>query len=185
MKRKPPTVEITGATPQLPTNVEMAADELDDCLSPKRLAFITEFLIDHNGRQAAIRAGYSEATAQEQSSRLLSNVKVRAVLDRRMAAAADAAQVNAELVISELYQVAMCDPRDLMSVHRGACRFCWGLDHDRQWTQGEYRDAWHEARAADPTPPRRQCAEAWATTSRGSRTLNAPSAGAWESSASP
>ena len=40
-------------------------------------AFVQEYLIDRNGRAAAVRAGYSPKTAQEQSSRLLSIVKVK------------------------------------------------------------------------------------------------------------
>ena len=45
-------------------------------LTPKQQRFVDEYLIDLNATQAAIRAGYSEKTAQEQSSRLLSNVIV-------------------------------------------------------------------------------------------------------------
>ena len=43
-------------------------------LSEQRQRFVDEYLIDLNGTQAAIRAGYSVKTAQEQASRLLSNV---------------------------------------------------------------------------------------------------------------
>ena len=45
-------------------------------LTPKQQRFVDEYLIDLNATQAAIRAGYSEKTAQEQSSRMLSNVIV-------------------------------------------------------------------------------------------------------------
>ena len=38
--------------------------------------FCEEYVIDSNATQAAIRAGYSEKTAQPASSRLLSNVMV-------------------------------------------------------------------------------------------------------------
>jgi len=50
-------------------------------LSPKQKAFVREYLIDGNGTQAAIRAGYSKKTAQEQSSRLLSKVIVKEALE--------------------------------------------------------------------------------------------------------
>lgn len=51
-------------------------------LTAKQERFVSEYLIDLNTTHAAIRAGYSEKTAQEQSSRLLSNVMVRqAVFD--------------------------------------------------------------------------------------------------------
>jgi phage terminase small subunit len=54
--------------------------------------FIREYLADpeRNGKQAAIRAGYSPRTAESQASRLLRSVKVRAVLDRADAKAAAA-----------------------------------------------------------------------------------------------
>ena len=45
-------------------------------LTPKQEAFVQEYLIDLNATQAAIRAGYSEKTANEQGSRLLANVKI-------------------------------------------------------------------------------------------------------------
>lgn len=51
-------------------------------LSPKRRAFVTEYIKDHNATQAAIRAGYSEKTAQEQSSHLLSLVMVREAVEK-------------------------------------------------------------------------------------------------------
>lgn len=50
-------------------------------LTPKQQRFCEEYLIDLNATQAAIRAGYSEKTAQEQASRLLSNVMVQAAID--------------------------------------------------------------------------------------------------------
>lgn len=46
-------------------------------LTPMQQRFVQEYLLDLNAKQAAIRAGYSKRTAQEQSSRLLSNVKVQ------------------------------------------------------------------------------------------------------------
>lgn len=45
-------------------------------LSAKQEQFCREYLLDLNATQAAIRAGYSPKTAQEQASRLLSNVIV-------------------------------------------------------------------------------------------------------------
>lgn len=53
-------------------------------LTAKQKRFCDEYLIDLNATQAAIRAGYSEKTAQEQSSRLLSNVMVQEYIKGRM-----------------------------------------------------------------------------------------------------
>jgi phage terminase small subunit len=44
-------------------------------LTPKQQRFVAEYLVDLNGKQAAIRTGYSAKTAEQQASRLLSNVR--------------------------------------------------------------------------------------------------------------
>ena len=51
-------------------------------LTDKRRAFVREYVTDWNATQAAKRAGYSEKTAQQQGSRLLTNVVIaKAVRD--------------------------------------------------------------------------------------------------------
>jgi phage terminase small subunit len=54
-------------------------------LNEKQQRFADEYLIDLNATQAAIRSGYSEKTAKQQGSRLLSNVDIKAYIDARMA----------------------------------------------------------------------------------------------------
>ena len=57
----------------------------------RRQAFVQAYIANgHNAKKAAIAAGYSEATAQEQGSRLLSNVMVQGML-------ADVARHTAEI----------------------------------------------------------------------------------------
>jgi hypothetical protein len=45
-------------------------------LTPRQSRFVDEYLVDLNATQAAIRAGYSARTANEQGPRLLVNVGV-------------------------------------------------------------------------------------------------------------
>lgn len=54
-------------------------------LTIKQQRFADEYLIDLNATQAAIRAGYSKKTANEQGARLLVNVSVKKYIDTRMA----------------------------------------------------------------------------------------------------
>lgn len=49
-------------------------------LNPKQLAFCLEWLKDRNATQAAIRAGYSVATAKQTGTRLLSHASVKKVI---------------------------------------------------------------------------------------------------------
>lgn len=53
-------------------------------ITPKQAKFIQEYLIDLNAKQAAIRAGYSEKTAEQQGSRLLSNVKIQSYIKKKL-----------------------------------------------------------------------------------------------------
>lgn len=87
----------------------VAADEL----SEKRKRFVQEYLIDLNGTQAAIRAGYARSGAHTEACRLLTDPKVKAMIEegqRKMAAKADVTQ---EYVISELKEIiTRCMDRD-------------------------------------------------------------------------
>ena len=49
-------------------------------MTPKQERFVQEYLIDMNATQAAIRAGYSAHTAEQQGCRLCSNAKVAAAI---------------------------------------------------------------------------------------------------------
>lgn len=51
-------------------------------LSAKEKKFCQEYSVDQNGTQAAIRAGYSAKTANEQAARMLAKVNIKAELKR-------------------------------------------------------------------------------------------------------
>ena len=54
-------------------------------LTEKQQRFVDEYLIDLNATQAAIRAGYSAKTAQEQGSQNLSKLMVQQAIAEQMA----------------------------------------------------------------------------------------------------
>lgn len=82
-------------------------------MTPKQEAFVREYLIDLNATQAAIRAGYSEATAQEQGSRLLSNVMVAAAIKAGQEVLAEQAQVTKERIVAEFCRMGFYDPASI------------------------------------------------------------------------
>ena len=63
-------------------------------LTPKQDAFVREYLIDLNATQAAIRAGYSAKTAEQQGSRLLRNVQVAAALSEAQTKRAERVEIE-------------------------------------------------------------------------------------------
>jgi phage terminase small subunit len=71
-------------------------------LTPKQQAFVQEYLIDLNATQAAIRAGYSARTANEQASRLLANVKVAAAVAKAVEKRAERTQVDQDYVLNTI-----------------------------------------------------------------------------------
>lgn len=83
-------------------------------LSDQRQRFVDEYLIDLNGTQAAIRAGYSPKTAQEQASRLLSNVMVQEAISKAMAARSRRTGVNQDRVVLELAKLAFVKMTDVV-----------------------------------------------------------------------
>lgn len=84
-------------------------------LTPKKARFVAEYLVDLNATQAAIRAGYSAKTANEQGARLLTNVSVRSALTEAQQARAARTEITQDRVLKEIARVAFGDPRDVMT----------------------------------------------------------------------
>lgn len=84
-----------------------------DELTPQQLRFCEEYLIDLNGTQAAIRAGYSEDSAAQQASRLLTIAKVSAKIAELIARRSARAAINADQVLAELSRIGYTDIRSL------------------------------------------------------------------------
>lgn len=82
-------------------------------LTAKQERFVAEYLLDLNGKQAAIRAGYSERTAEVQASKLLSNPKVRAAVMAAKTERAETTKVDANWLLTRLAQEADADIADL------------------------------------------------------------------------
>ncbi|UCA47030.1 terminase small subunit [Pseudochrobactrum sp. XF203] len=81
-------------------------------LTAKQERFVSEYLIDLNATQAAIRAGYSEKTAQEQSSRLLSNVMVQQAVSDAQSRVAEKAEWSAADRLRMLADIADANIKD-------------------------------------------------------------------------
>ena len=77
--------------------------------------FVKEYLVDLNATQAAIRAGYSVKTANEQASRLLANVKVQTKIAKEMAERSKRTGINQDRVVLELARIAFVNPSDLIN----------------------------------------------------------------------
>jgi phage terminase small subunit len=81
-------------------------------LNARQRAFVSEYLKDKNGKQAAIRAGYAKTTAEAQAGRLLACVGVRAAIEAAFSKLEKRNEDLADKVIRELSRIALSDIRD-------------------------------------------------------------------------
>lgn len=84
-------------------------------LTAKQERFVAEYLIDLNATQAAIRAGYSEKTANEQGSRLLANVKIAAAVAEAQAKRSKRTEITQDMVLAELAKIGFSDLRKVLT----------------------------------------------------------------------
>lgn len=85
----------------------------DHPLTSKQELFVAEWLVDLNGKQAAIRAGYSERTASVIASELLAKPNVRTEIYRQYRAIYSSLGVKAQRVLAELVRIGFSDVREL------------------------------------------------------------------------
>ena len=74
-------------------------------LEEKQKMFCKEYLVDFNGTQAAIRAGYSKKTANEQASRLLAKVNVQTYLKQLIEKRNERTKITQDEVIADIIEV--------------------------------------------------------------------------------
>ncbi len=84
-------------------------------LTPKQKAFCQQFLLDLNGKQAAIRAGYSARTAEFQASRLLSLVKVQQFLQQLQTEARKRTDITKDEILAELASILRAKITDYLN----------------------------------------------------------------------
>lgn len=122
-KRK--RAQLPPAPPPDPTSPREVAEQLvadalpedADGLSPKHRRFVIEYLVDQNGKAAAIRAGYSPVSAESTASVILSDPKVRATVDAALEQRAKEAGASVEEVVTILTRVAKADLRRVVDEH--------------------------------------------------------------------
>lgn len=74
-------------------------------MNARQKRFCDEYLIDCNATQAAIRAGYSEKTANEQGARLLAKVSIQEYIDEQLERIHNEKTADAQEVLEYLTSV--------------------------------------------------------------------------------
>ena len=81
-------------------------------LTPKRAAFVREYLIDLNATQAAERAGYSAKTAYSQGHRLLKDAEIQRAISAGQERRAQDTGLSAQTVLEGLRSIAEGEASD-------------------------------------------------------------------------
>jgi len=83
------------------------------------MLFQKEYLVDLNGTQAAIRAGYSPKRADKTAIRLLKRPEVRKAVNKEIAKRSKRIEINADKVLQELARLAFADVAGIISIKKG------------------------------------------------------------------
>jgi phage terminase small subunit len=75
-------------------------------MTPRQERFLQEYLVDLNATQAAIRAGYSARTANEQGARLLATASVASAIQVAQQTRSDRIQITQDDVVRGLHREA-------------------------------------------------------------------------------
>lgn len=86
-------------------------------MNAKHERFVAEYLIDLNGKQAAIRSGYSPRCAEVQACRLLRNAQVAEAVAVGKARQLDAAELSAITTLRAIQHQVVGDIRTLFDEH--------------------------------------------------------------------
>ena len=84
-------------------------------LTGKQNVFCKEFLVDLNGTQAAIRAGYSKKTARTTAAEYLAKPHIQQQIQKLMDKRADRTEVKIDAVVTELAKVAFANMGEYLS----------------------------------------------------------------------
>lgn len=88
-------------------------------LNPKQTAFCEEYILDFNGTQAAIRAGYSKKTAAIQAFDLLRKPNIQQKIQELINNRSQKTEHSGAEVIRRLWELANIDISDIMTIDEG------------------------------------------------------------------
>lgn len=84
-------------------------------LNLRQKAFVDEYIIDFNGTQAAIRAGYTAKTAAITASKFLINPKIQEYLSKRLKDRERRIEIDQDYVLKRLAAIDKMDISDILT----------------------------------------------------------------------
>jgi phage terminase small subunit len=84
-------------------------------MTNKENSFCQEYIIDFNGTQAAIRAGYSKNSARQIAAQLLSKLNIQARINELLEERKERVEVKQDRVIYEMSKMAFSNIKDYLN----------------------------------------------------------------------
>jgi phage terminase small subunit len=81
------------------------ANQIDQSDAARAERFCQEYMVDHNGKQAAIRVGYSPRSAHVQASRMLSKANIQARIAELSGKIRESTMITAERALEEYAKI--------------------------------------------------------------------------------
>lgn len=153
-KSKKPAAKPKAASSTARARNTVKVQRAEVALTALQERFVSEYLVDLNATQAAIRAGYSENTAKEIGYENLTKPHIQAAIAEARLRQQERTEITADRVLREAWNQVTADARELTELIVVCCRHCHGAGHRRQRTQAE-RDADFEAWEDEGEDPER------------------------------
>lgn len=117
-------------------------------MNAKQTRFVAEYLIDLNGKQAAIRAGYKPSNAENTASTLLASPKVSKAVADGKAKQLEGAELSAARVLEEYRRLAFVNARSFWN-EQGKLRPMKDLTDEQGSAIGSFEAIIKNAEAGD------------------------------------
>ncbi|MDC2861082.1 terminase small subunit [Delftia sp. DT-2] len=151
--KKPTSATAKPALKKAPAKKAARIKSTDaQALTARESKFIDEFLVDLNGTQAAIRAGYSSKTARQIASENLSKPHIQVAIAEARKQQQERTQITADAMLQQAWLIATADARELIETKVACCRHCWGENFRYQRTVSEMNQARESWRAEGKAP---------------------------------
>lgn len=98
------------------TTVETTEDVKESKINDKQKRFIEEYLIDTNAARAAIRAGYSEATAPQMAYKLMNNPAIKSAIEENKKQMSIKLSITRESILKDLEYIKQTNTLDSPAV---------------------------------------------------------------------
>jgi phage terminase small subunit len=109
-------------------------------LTDQQEIFVREYLVDWNATAAAIRAGYS-ANGTSYGWGLLQNPKIAHAITTLASARARRLGIDGDELMRLWAAIVTFDANEISQLRRVCCPYCWGAEHQRQYTPSELEEA--------------------------------------------